>query len=294
MALLRNRLVLGAGLLVMLLIAGRFIWNRYGSLVASDPKYALTAAKLDVTAPPEWVQSDVKAAAIRTGKLEELSLLDRDLVARIDEAFRVQTWVAEVEGVTKTATGVNVELRYRQPIGMVEIFTNGSAKLQPVDAEGVLLPGAEFSQTQAQQFLRIAVPEPRLHGLIDGTQWPDERVVAGAEIAGLLAESREKLGLFRINMLLPEPGKRERVPQFEIETTAGHRVVWGSPPSAAKSYEASGDDRLAALQSLEKAITAKVGKAQQALYDIRTGTAVLVPRSGDVAGQSNNPWGSTP
>lgn len=293
MALLRNRLVLGAGLLVLLLIAGRFVWNRYGALVANDPKYALTEAKIEVTAAPEWIQSDVKAAAIRTGKLNELSLLDRDLVSRIDEAFRVQTWVAEVEGVTKTATGVQVELRYRKPIGMVEIFTNGSAKLQPVDAEGVLLPGAEFSQTQAQQFLRIAIPQPRLHGLIDGTQWPDERVVAGAEIAGLLADSREKLGLFRINMLLPEPGKRARVPQFEIETAAGHRVVWGSPPSETQSYEASAEDRLAALQSLEKAITAKVPKGQLALYDVRTGTAVLVPQaSSDIAGQSSNPWGS--
>ena len=291
MALLRNRLVLGAGLLVMLLIVGRFVWNRYGTLVSDDPRYALSAEKLHVTPAPEWVQSDVTAAAIRTGKLDELSLLDRDLVSRVDEAFRLQTWVAEVEAVTKTATGVDVELRYREPIAMVEIFTNGSAKLQPVDAEGVLLPGAEFSQTQAQQFLRIAVPQPRLHGLIDGTQWPDERVVAAAEVAGLLFESRQPLHLFRINMLLPDQGQRQRVPQFEIETTTGQRVVWGSPPSATQSYEASADDRLAALQSLEKTLTAKAPKGQ-ALYDVRTGTAVLVPQSSDIAGPSQNPWGS--
>lgn len=290
MALLRNRLVLGAGLLILLLIVGRFFWTRYGSLVVSNPRYALTNAKLVVNESPEWVQSDVKDAAIRTGNLNELSLLDRELVTRVDEAFRLQTWVAEVEGVTKSATGVSVELRYRKPVAMVEIFSNGSAKLQPVDVEGVLLPGAEFSQSQAQEFLRIAVPQPRLHGLIDGAQWPDKRVVAAAEIAGLLAESREQLDLFRINLLLPEPGRRQQTPQFEIETTAGHRVVWGSRPSETQRYEATGEERLTALKSLQKAITRQRGDSPSSRYDVRTGTAVLVQNSNEIAAESN-PWG---
>lgn len=295
LALLRNRLFIGCSLLILLAIVGKVVWKRYGHIVIADPRYRLAESAIVVTDQPDWIQSEVKDSAIRLGKLDQLSLLDPALVSKVDEAFRVQTWVADVERVSKTPKGVVVDLKYRKPVAMVEIETEGTARLQPVDGAGVLLPGAEFSQSQALQFLRIAIPSPRLNGLIDGTVWPDERIIHAAQIAELLVEDRASLRLFRIDMMLNERNVSRRSPIFEIITRNGHRIVWGSAPGAETNGEADAEARLESLRSLEQALTTDSSSSKKEMYDVRTGTVVRIQPDQGLARESSpepqNPWG---
>lgn len=77
-----------------------------------------------------------------SGSAETLSLLDRDLPARLSAAFRSHPWVAEVRTVTVSpATGARVDLKFRDPVLRV---ADASAKAERlVDASGVLLPRLE-------------------------------------------------------------------------------------------------------------------------------------------------------
>lgn len=295
MSLFRNRLFIGAILLVMLAIVGRVIWNRAGHLVVGDPRFQLKESMLVVNEQPDWIQSNVKKSAIRFGKLDELSLLDRELVSKVDEAFRVQNWVSDVKSVRKTPQGVSVELEYRKPVAMVEIVTDGSAKLQPVDGNGVLLPGAEFSQSQAMRYIRIAVPSPRLHGLIDGTVWPDERVVHASKVANFIAEDADALGLFRIDMMLADRQAARRSPVFEIQTRNGQRIVWGSAPGDEVDGEAAASERMDTLRTLKPALQSATSGQAKTLYDIRTGTVVRIQDPSNIASEdqprgNSNPW----
>ena len=76
-----------------------------------------------------------------------MSILDDELVQKIQTAFSLHPWVANVTHVTKRHPAhVDVELEYRKPVAMVEVHENGSDGLYPVDTDGVLLPSTAVGE----------------------------------------------------------------------------------------------------------------------------------------------------
>src|SRR5438093_328785 len=66
--------------LAMLLGMGfgaHFLWLRTAPTVAHDPQYSLSADRIQITAPPAWIRSDIKTQVLRdSGLLNTASILD--------------------------------------------------------------------------------------------------------------------------------------------------------------------------------------------------------------------------
>ena len=235
---------------VALTVGGRIVWESNETALVKQPRFQLEAENLYVTQQPNWVKTNVAQSAYRTGDLGGKSLLDQGLVEQVNNAFSVQTWVRNVIEVRKSPQGVQVQLEYRRPIAMVEIQYEGAPRFQPVDVDGVLLPGNEFSQKETWNYIKIAVPDPATQGLVHGTAWPDGRIQSGARLAECLQDFASELGIYRIQQVpTSEPGEE---PLFELHLVNHdrficRRVLWGRAPGGEVPGEASAAVKLEAL-----------------------------------------------
>ncbi len=201
------------------------LWAQFGDRLTANPRFELTVDKVDITPTPKWIQTDLKAEVFRDGSLGSLSLRDKNLVTDVADAFAVHSWVAEVEQVRKSHGRVRIQLAYRRPVAMVEVFSEGRRGLIPVDAEGTILPTADFSPNDARNYLRVSVPSIRPYGLV-GARWDDDRVCHGARIAAAWGDQWRKPALYRILAIMPLSSKQI---SYELSTKERAQVVWGSP-----------------------------------------------------------------
>ena len=75
------------------------------------------------------------------GSLEGLHIRQTDLAFRVAEAFTMHSWVAKVQHAGKRYSNrVVVDLVYRKPVAMVEVFEKGRRWISPVDRLGFVLP----------------------------------------------------------------------------------------------------------------------------------------------------------
>src|SRR5688572_13375725 len=154
----RRGLVLSAVILLASLCGLVFAWNKWGAPSLAAAEYVVTPESITVTRPPAWIHADVKAEVVQSVNLNRLDLRDRGLVEQVSRAFALHPWVARVERVEKRFPAqVIVELEYRRPVAAVEVNSQGQAGLLFVDAEGVLLPSADFASNQGDDYPRIAV-----------------------------------------------------------------------------------------------------------------------------------------
>ena len=246
-------------LAVILLIGGLFVlatwfgWRHWEPQINAQQRFQLSAERIRVVPPqPKWIQADVKAAAIEIGNLADLSLRDKKLVERVQAAFRLQSWVADVERVTKHADGVDVVLVYRRPVAMVEV---GQEKpgLLPVDADANWLPPEDFSEGQIDDFLRVVADNSGPAGPV-GTYWGDERIRGGAKIAALLSTMDWKdLGLYRVKTRASGGSRGEAPYEYDLVTRDLFRIRWGFPPGQEADDEASATTKLSQLVAFAKA-----------------------------------------
>jgi hypothetical protein len=211
------------------------LWKMVEEHVLRDPLYQLSPSQITVTAPPDWIRSDVKSEVIRDAGLDTpASILDDKLAERISQAFALHPWVAKVARVQKFSPArVEVDLIYRKPVCMVEV----PGGLYPVDAEAVLLPSIDFSPIEARRYPRLSGVEPVTTSPV-GTRWRDTRVSGAAEIAVLLLDDWNELNLHRI---VPLTTSSQAEPSFEIYTKPGTRIVWGRTPGHAASSSTGGE-----------------------------------------------------
>ena len=205
------------------------VWQQIRGEVAASDDYRLTAQEIEITPPPPWVRGDVKAEALRSAGIDApLSILDDDLVQKIQTAFSLHPWVANVVRVSKQHPAhVDVELVYRRPVAMVEVHENGSDGLYPVDIEGVLLPSNDFSPLEARGYPRLAGVESSPLGAV-GSRWGDPVVAGGARIAMALSAHWAEWKLWSIHWLKPASGNDASAPaNFELITGAGSAIHWG-------------------------------------------------------------------
>ena len=181
-------------------------WMAWGPSVTSSSEYQLSVETIKITEPPPWIRADIRAQVFRDASLAGVSLRDRQLTVKVARAFEGHPWVARVTRVRKRFPAeVDVELVYRRPVAMVEVFTGDQPGLFPIDSEGVLLDPRDFSENMALQYLRIVVDYSHPLGVV-GTSWGDQRVISAAQIAGLLGSIPWKeMGIYRV-VALPDAG----------------------------------------------------------------------------------------
>lgn len=277
------RLLAAALLLVAVGSGGYALWRAVRMQVLAAPRFIVAGEAVNVTPPPSWIRSDVKAEVVRDINLAgPVSVLDEDLGERFYEAFAAHPWVAKVVRVLKRPpAGVDVELVYRRPVLMVKVPDG----LLPVDGEAVQLPTADFSPLEASRYPRLVeieggVPPP------SGTRWSDRRVIAAAALAAALIDAWQELGLHHL-AVAPETAALP-VGQFEFElfTPGGTRIAWGLAPRGGDEDRAVTADKLSRLRhyaaehgSLDNA------RAPQDL-DLRAPQGVIAtPRTARVPGE---------
>ena len=232
-------------LLIALGTAGGYaIWRHVRQSVLAAADYRLDLDDFEITPVPKWIHSDVRLEAVQNASLDGgPSILEEDLVERIDKAFGAHPWVARVERVSKRHPArVKVDLVYRRPVCMVELprlaeLPEGG--LYPVDAEGVLLPTKDFTPIEGQEYPRLCEVTTLPMGS-PGMKWGDARVAGGAMVAAALVDAWKTLKLSRI---VPSAGPASGTDEhtFELWTAGGTQVIWGSAvampgerPAAAK------------------------------------------------------------
>lgn len=254
--------MLGVGLAI-----GLGLWFTYRTVeprITASPHYNLDPRSIDVTPLPAWIHSDVKGEVLRDGSLDHsLNLLDDSLLERVAKAFALHPWVAQVTSVRKQAgPKLEVELVYRRPACMVEV----PGGLYPVDAEGVLLPTADFSAEDASRYPRLTGIQTVTEGPV-GTRWQDESVLGAAQIAAVLSEDWISLELARISPLSNPPPGTGKNTIFVLYTHQGAPVIWG-PAAPPRETELGADERRARLKKLAVALRARNGSSPP--IDLRT------------------------
>ena len=270
----------GRPLLMLLVLAGLFVggaietWRWIGPRILGSPEYRVTAERVEITPPPEWIHSDIRAEVFRDPTLDgPLSVMDDDLAERIYRAFARHPWVAKVIRVNKQ--NLKVELVYRRPVCMVEV----PGGLLPVDGEGILLPPGDFSPSEAAGYPRLTGVERGPTGP-PGSRWPDAKVLGGAEIAAVIGPAWEAMRLQRIVPLPADPaaatgggysGRRSAEPFFALLTRGGTRILWGYAPGANAMGELPAAEKLARLQRYladHDTLEGRQGQPQE--LDVRT------------------------
>jgi hypothetical protein len=221
-----------------------YAWQRWGEPATPEAAYLVSAEAIHVTSQPAWIQADVKGEVVRTANLTRLDVRDRKLVENVASAFALHPWVAAVERVEKRfPPAVDVQLRYRRPVAVVEIAARGEAGLLFIDAHSVLLPSADFAPERAKDFLRIAGGNETPTGMY-GTTWGSERIAGAARLAAAWGERWKPLLLYRI-VPLETPGGGWH---YELESKAGARIAWGAAPGKEPAGEPLAEQKIATLE----------------------------------------------
>ncbi|HEX4146734.1 MAG TPA: hypothetical protein VHY91_24770 [Pirellulales bacterium] len=243
------RWLLFVGVFVAVCAVGwKMLWESVREQVISAVDNRIDPEQIEITPLPAWIHTDLKAEVMRDASLDgPLSLLDPELTVHVARAFALHPWVAKVERVSKQApAGVAVELIYRRPVAMVEV--PGPALL-PVDADGVLLPTADFSPTEALHYLRIAEITTSPLGPV-GTRWSDTHVAGAARIAAVLLEDWETLKLYQIVSAARQvDASGVESDTYELYTRERTRVDWGRPPGAETGTEAKAAQKVERLRN---------------------------------------------
>ena len=244
----RVRWLLGVIVFLGVATAGGYaVWRQVGSLVLSHADYRIDSDEIKITPLPRWIRTDLKKEVLETGGLEgPLSLLESDLNERIAAAFSLHPWVAEVVRVEKSHPArVEVTLRYRKPVCMVEV----PGGLYAVDSDGVTLPSDDFSPIEASRYPRLSGIRTVPLGPV-GTSWGDARVEGGVRVAAALQDRWDDLRLARIvPSATPANAATINQPTFEIFTRGGSRILWGTAADISESDDSGITRKLARLDA---------------------------------------------
>jgi hypothetical protein len=242
--LLRPRVWGGLLFLLALGFGAHFLWQRGAPTIARHPQYQLTAESINITSPPAWIRSDIKAQVIRDAGLTTLSVLDdgETVSRRVKDAFEFHPWVASVVRITRRLpASLDIELKYRRPIAAVESRDSDGVSYLPIDERATRLPEGDLTDAECRYLPRISGVTGRP---LVGDVWNDPRVVGGAKLAAALNDVWQKLRLVEIIAVMTSaPQDDTPVYAYEIITTGGMRVVWGAAPGLESTTNESAFDK---------------------------------------------------
>lgn len=213
--------------------------------LSQQEQYQVETRQLSlIPAPPHYVPIDLVDQVIKRNQLpEKVSLLDRDLVIRIAEAFQKHPWVQKVVSVRKTST-VEVELQFRKPAAMVEF----KQRLLPVDNAGILLPPEDFSVSDARRYPVITGVESVPAGP-PGNAWGDVTVTGAAQLAEALGPHWKELEIVSIEAP-PRMSEASSLDDliYRLITAGGSEIVWGRSPKSQRRGELRVDQKIGKLE----------------------------------------------
>ena len=270
---------------MLVLATAMSLWNQYRHTIINQADYLLTRDKVHLPSPPELCRSDLKALVLeQNDSPTQASLLDPALVSNTVNTFRTVGWVEQVRKIEKSRSGLDIDLVYRTPVGMVELNPttvpgwpeNQTPKLFPIDRYGIIMPGTLAARND---LLRISVFDPAREARLETwSDWPDERVKAAAAIGLIVANDWQAFGLYRIvTFRRPSQTSDASVP-FELWPAVGTQVIWGNPPGREVSSEASAQLKLQALKSFVDQM-GPLNQLNEQKIDIRSGNVRLVSTS---------------
>ncbi len=254
------------------------VWNRVAPSIIHRPPYLLSAQRITVSPPPEWITADVRAEVIRnTGLDGRLSTLDDSFMSVVEDGFVLHPWIAKVERISKLyPDGVHVEVTYRKPVAVVEMSSPQGMLLVPVDHQAVHLPPDDVPEVHRRYLPRIqnVVERPPV-----GQRWDDPRVTGAAELAVRLADDWEKLSLVDIlPSTRPEILDQHRYYVYDLMTRGGTRIVWGAAPAQAPPGEDNFEAKLERLRSCVAELGPLDTVRSPAVVDVRNQLSVT-PRT---------------
>lgn len=223
----------------ILLFAGYFGWRYYGAKALDSAYYALSLENIHLTPPPFPLRANIVAEVYEGSGLSQMSLLDDQTAAAIARAFTAHPWIRQTHRVQKMAGGqIMVNVEYRIPIAMVycepdrDETSGGPSKesFLPIDADGVLLPTKDFSQSDIPEFIliyanKILASEHRRVGTPIGDSQIEEAIL----LSRLLAPVRKEAKISSIYVYPSRDSGRSKW-KLEIATRGGPRIFWGSAP----------------------------------------------------------------
>lgn len=215
--------------LVFVVFAGLGVlgWYFVKERVLRQPERLLSADKIVVSPPPDWVPNRFVEDVLRSFGLNKMSLLDKTLPLKLMEAFTTHPWVEKVEQVDlRYPSGANIKLVYRVPAAFVEMTQRGSV---PVDRNGVVLPWHDAMSDQQNEYLVIQGIQSMPLGSV-GTLWGDPVVQTAAQLAAALTEDDNIIEPLKLKWIIPaiETVSSGDKIVFRLKTIAGTEFYWGT------------------------------------------------------------------
>lgn len=238
-----------------LTIAGALnLWQRYQHRLIPAEQYRLTEDRVRITPAPQWAKIDLKRLLLEVPAGHEApNILDTGVVARTAATLQSVGWVANVKEVKKSANGLDIDVQYRVPVGIVELNQltvpgwdqTKTAQVMPVDGSGTVMPPEVVQHVTPP---RISVFNPQSLKLVRPWMvWRDDRVVDAAAIMNQIGSRAQQLGVYRVmTMRSSKQMSASQIP-FELWPENGTKVVWGNAPGKELAGEAAANVKLDAL-----------------------------------------------
>jgi len=241
-AVVEHRAGLGAvAVAVAVAIAGWYAWSRYGVEAGTRPDMTLFPEAVEVVGRAPWVPAGIDREALRTASLDGgLPLDDPELPQRLERAFLMHPWIRNVVRVElRHPAAAIVTVTCREPVAMV-VWQGG---LLAVDAEGVVLPSADFTPESAAAYPKVQGVTSSPLGL-EGSRWGDPVVDEAAAVAAAVGPDWKTLELREIRPVVTA-GRRT----WELVAAGPRTVVFGSAPGQESEGEPTAAMKLVRLRA---------------------------------------------
>ena len=266
-----------------------FLWKNNQSSIVNVNDFLLTANKIEMPQPPPWVDLDPRELIINAD--ESASILDPALVSETVKEVEGMRFVDQIHSVSKSKSGLDIELAYRRPVAIVLInsetmpgvLKKGTRVKLAIDRDGIVMP-KQLGDTPKLPIISMPYPVKLQTQLNTWEDWPDKRVRDAAKISQHFEGSKENV--YRV-VTFQRPGKPKQERPFELwswDGVDGIRIIWGVEPDSQGGKEASVEQKLAAINGL----IARYGNLMAAkdhrlktggrVFDVRSGQAVELPR----------------
>jgi len=231
-----------AATLVLAAIAAAVLygWQNLGGRVRSAADQVLHPEAISVEGIAPWVRDDLRLEALRDASLADgVPLDDPELARRLARAFDMHPWVRRVVAVELLhPAAAIVEIECREPVATVA-WQDG---LLAVDAEGVVLPSADFTAADAAGYPRVTGIGSSPQGA-EGSPWGDAAVAEAAAVAAVLGPDWEALRLVELR-----PVRERDVRLWELVSSDGGRILFGSAPGREAAGEPPAAAKIARLR----------------------------------------------
>ena len=275
---------------VLIIGTAIFSWERYKNRILPPAHYQLTSDNLQITPQPSWTSPDLRSMIVgdqRQQDYQPRSIMDTDLVPDLANALNSVGWIENIDKIQKSRHGLDVQLTFRQPVGMVEInsmtMPKSSVKdLKPVnlhiDRQGVLMDGPLSEQPGDHLLISIGNPQ-YMDQLLPWSRWQDARVQGAAKIGEAFQGRWKQLGFYRLTTFRSRASATDQRIPFQLWTEPGRKyrvhLIWGNPPGEEMANEASAVQKILAIEQYVQA-NGPFHQMTDRVVDVRSGSVVVL------------------